>query len=44
MNTLNNLFQLLFRLIIIILIWTVGLGLLGLFWVVLKVKDFIKKE
>jgi len=44
MNTLRTLVQLLLRVIIVFLIWTVGLGLLGLFWIYLKIKDFIRKE
>jgi len=36
--------QLLIRVIIVLLIWTVGLGLLGIFYLFLKIKDFIKNE
>ena len=44
MNTLNTLMQLLLRVIIVLLIWTVGLGLLGIFYLILKIKDFIRNE
>ena len=44
MNTLKTLMQLLLRVIIVLLIWTVGLGLLGIFYLFLKIKDFIRKE
>ena len=44
MNTLKTLMQLLLRITIVLLIWTVGLGLMGLFYLFLKIKDFIKKE
>ena len=44
MNTLKTLMQLLLRVIIVLLIWTVGLGLLGLFYLILKIKDFIRNE
>jgi hypothetical protein len=44
MNTLKTALQLLLRVTIVFLIWTVGLGLLGLFYLFLKIKDFIRKE
>ena len=44
MNTLKTALQLLLRVTIVLLIWTVGLGLLGLFYLFLKIKDFIRKE
>lgn len=44
MNTLKTLMQLLLRVIIVLLIWTVGLGLLGIFYLILKIKDFIRNE
>ncbi len=44
MNTLRTLMQLLLRVIIVFLIWTLGLGLLGLFYLFLRIKDFIRKE
>lgn len=44
MNTFKNICQLLLRVVIVLLIWTVGLAFLGLFWAGLRLKDFIKKE
>jgi hypothetical protein len=44
MKALKTLMQLLLRVTIVFLIWTVGLGLLGLFYLFLKIKDFIRKE
>ncbi len=44
MKALKTLMQLLLRVTIVLLIWTVGLGLLGLFYLFLKIKDFIRKE
>jgi hypothetical protein len=44
MKALKTALQLLLRVTIVLLIWTVGLGLLGLFYLFLKIKDFIRKE
>ena len=44
MNTLKLLPHLILRIIIVLLIWTLGLGLLGLFYLILKIKDFIRNE
>ena len=44
MNTLKLLPHLILRIIIVLLIWTLGLGLLGLFYLFLKIKDFIRNE
>ena len=44
MKALKTALQLLLRVIIVLLIWTVGLGLLGIFYLILKIKDFIRNE